>query len=186
MKGLIALAKAHPGKLTYASSGVGTASHLAGALFAMQAKIDMVHVPYKGGGPALSGVLSEQTDMLFIAAPSSVPLVASKQLVAILSTDAAGRAPGLGDIPTAREQGLPDYSVIEWFGLSAAKGTPADVVQILNKTVNKMLADPDVKKKLAAQGMEPMPMTPQAYAEFFNKDIKRWAGVVKAANAHVE
>jgi tripartite-type tricarboxylate transporter receptor subunit TctC len=186
MKGLIALAKTHPGKLTYASSGVGTASHLAGALFAMRAKIDMVHVPYKGGGPALSGVLSDQTDMLFIAAPSAVPLVAAKQLTAILSTDAAGRAPGLGGIPTAREQGLQDYSVIEWFGLSAAKGTPADVVQILNREINKMLAQPEVKKKLSAQGMEPAPMTAQAYSDFFNRDIKRWSGVVKAANAHVD
>jgi tripartite-type tricarboxylate transporter receptor subunit TctC len=186
MKGLIALAKAHPGKLTYASSGVGTASHLAGALFAMRAGINMVHVPYKGGGPALSGVLSDQTDMLFIAAPSAVPLVAAKQLTAILSTDAAGRAPGLEGIPTAREQGLQDYSVIEWFGLSSAKGTPANVVQILNKAINKMLADPEVKKKLAQQGMEPMPMTAQGYADFFNNDIKRWSGVVKAANAHVD
>jgi tripartite-type tricarboxylate transporter receptor subunit TctC len=182
VKGLIALAKAHPGKLTYASAGVGTGSHLAGALFAMQADIDVTHVPYKGGGPALNDLLGNHVDMLFVAAPSAISLVKSGRLLALMSSDANQRSAAYPDTPTSREAGLKDYSVYDWFGLSAPKGTPQPVVRALNAELNKMLALPDVKAKFAEQALVPTPMSPDAFEAFYQKDIKLWAKVVEASH----
>jgi tripartite-type tricarboxylate transporter receptor subunit TctC len=185
LKGLIALAKAHPGKLTYGSAGVGTGSHLAAELLALHANVDIRHIPYKAGGPALNGVLTGQVDMMFIAAPAAMGMVEAHQLVPIVQTDTE-RLPALADVPTGKEAGVPDLLIPEWFALSAPAGTPDSVVKMLNREVNKMLAQPDVQQQLARQALMASPMTSRAYADIFNSDIKRYSGVVKAAHAYID
>jgi tripartite-type tricarboxylate transporter receptor subunit TctC len=186
LKGLVALAKEHPGKLTYSSAGQGTGSHLAMAMLARQTGMDLVHVPYKAGGPALTDVLTGQIDMTFVTAPASLALVQSGKLIAILSSDAAGRTPGLPNVPTAKEAGVADYSVPTYFGLTAPRGTPKAVVERLNRAINKMLAQPEVRAKFAAQGLTDTPMSAEGYAKLFNDDMQRWSSVVKAMNVHID
>lgn len=185
MKGLIALAKERPGKLTYGSAGVGTGSHLAGELLSLSAKIDIRHIPYKAGGPALNGVLTGQVDMMFIAAPAAMGMVKAHQLVPIVQTDTT-RLPALSDVPTGKEAGLPELLIPEWFALSAPAGTPDNVVKVLNQEVNKMLAQPKIQQELANEALMATPLTPKAYADLFNGDIKRYRSVVKAANAYID
>jgi len=178
---LIALAKSRPGKLNYASGGVGTGVHLAGALFASMAGIDMVHVAYKGAGPALSEVMGGQVEMIFAALPTALPHVKSGKVTAIGLTDAGGRNPALPAVSTIAESGLPGYDVVSWFGLSAPAGTPSAIINNLNASVSEALALPDVRQRLDAAGAVPWSTSSATFTTFVASEIKRWGGVIRAS-----
>ena len=181
---LIAAARAQPGKLTFGSSGMGSALHLTGELFKMMAKVDMLHVPYKGTAPALADIMSGQTQLMF-ADPSALPLVRSGKLRAIGQTTAK-RSATMADIPTIAESGLPGYVADNWYGLFVPAGTPAPVIARLNAELNKALNDPDVKSKLAAAGQDAAPSTPEEMGAALRADIAQWQRVVDAAKIKLD
>jgi tripartite-type tricarboxylate transporter receptor subunit TctC len=173
----IAYGKANPGKLSFASSGNGTSVHMSGELFKAMTGIDMVHVPYRGSAGAYPDLMTEKVHVLFDNLPGSIEFVRSGQLRA-LGVTVAQRWPALPDIPTIAET-LPGYEASIWYGISAPKGTPADIVAILNKSVAAGLADPKVKGKLAELGGIPMPMSPAEFGKLVADETEKWAKVVK-------
>jgi len=180
----IAYAKANPGKVNMGSAGIGSGSHLAGELLKMRAGIDMVHVPFRGAGPALTGVLGAQVEVIFASAPSSIALIRSGKLRGLAVTSTM-RLEALPDLPTVGEF-VPGYEVNVWFGVGAPKGTSADVIDKLNKEINAGLADPTIKARLEDLGGIPMPMTPDEFGKMIAKDTEKWAKVVRAANIKPE
>ena len=178
LKDFIALAKAQPGKLNYASSGQGTPYHMAGELFKIIAGIDVVHVPYRNSGEARNGVIGGQVQMMIDAVTTMAPNVTQGQVRA-LATTGTTRSAVLPDAPTAEEAGLHGYEATIWLGLMAPKGTPQVIVDRLNAAVNDAIKRPDIVKLWADQGAEPMSMTPQAFDKFLRGDIVKWAEVVK-------
>jgi tripartite-type tricarboxylate transporter receptor subunit TctC len=180
----IAYGKANPGKLSFASSGNGTSVHMSGELFKAMTGIDMVHVPYRGSAGAYPDLMTEKVHVLFDNLPGSIEFVRSGQLRA-LGVTVAQRWPALPDIPTIAET-LPGYEASIWYGLSAPRGTPADIVAILNKSVAAGLADPKVKGKLAELGGIPMPMSPAEFGKLVADETEKWAKVVKFANISVD
>ena len=180
----IAYGKANPGKLSFASSGNGTSVHMSGELFKAMTGIDMVHVPYRGSAGAYPDLMTEKVHVLFDNLPGSIEFVRSGQLRA-LGVTVAKRWPALPDIPTIAET-LPGYEASVWYGISAPKGTPADIVAILNKSVTAGLADPKVKAKLAELGGIPMPMSPAEFGKLVADETEKWAKVVKFANISVD
>jgi tripartite-type tricarboxylate transporter receptor subunit TctC len=180
----IAYGKANPGKLSFASSGNGTSVHMSGELFKAMTGIDMVHVPYRGSAGAYPDLMTEKVHVLFDNLPGSIEFVRSGQLRA-LGVTVAQRWPALPDIPTIAET-VPGYEASIWYGISAPKGTPADIVAILNKSVAAGLADPKVKAKLAELGGIPMPMSPAAFGKLVADETEKWAKVVKFANISVD
>ena len=181
---LIALARAQPGKLTFGSSGMGSALHLTGELFKLLAKVDMLHVPYKGTAPALADIMGGQTQLMF-ADPSALPLVRSGKLRALGQTTMQ-RSMTMADIPTVTESGLPGYVADNWYGLFVPAGTPAPVIARLNAELVKALNDPDVKAKLIAAGQDPSPSTPEEMGATLRADIAQWARVVEAAKIKLD
>jgi tripartite-type tricarboxylate transporter receptor subunit TctC len=181
---LIALARAQPGKLTFGSSGMGSALHLTGELFKMMAKVDMLHVPYKGTSPALADIMGGQTHLMF-ADPSALPLVRSGKLRALGQTTLK-RSTSMSDIPTIAESGLPGYVADNWYGVFAPAGTPGPVVARLNAELVKALNDPDVKAKLIAAGQDPSPSTPEEMGAALKTDIAQWSRVVDAAKIRLD
>jgi tripartite-type tricarboxylate transporter receptor subunit TctC len=181
---LIAMARAQPGKLTFGSSGMGSALHLTGELFKLLAKVDMLHVPYKGTAPALADIMSGQTQLMF-ADPSALPLVRAGKLRAIGQTTAK-RSVTMADIPTIAESGLPGYVADNWYGLFAPAGTPAPVIGRLNASLVKALNDPDVKAKLAAAGQDAAPSSPEEMGAALRADIAQWQRVVDAAKIKLD
>ena len=179
------LARQHPGQLSYASSGNGSSTHLAAELFRMLAKIDLLHVPYKGGGPALINLLGGQVSMYIGSLPASLPHVRSRRLKALAVTSAA-RANALPDVPTAIEAGVAGYEYVGWYGLLAPAGTPAAVIERLNVETNKILRQAAVVEKLAADGAQPVGGTPAQFADHIRNEISKWAGVVKYARMRVD
>ncbi len=177
---LVALAKAKPGQLHFASSGSGGPMHMSGELFKMMAGIDIVHVPYKGGGPALNDVISGQVAFCFIGAPASMPFIRSGRL-RILAVTTAKRAAALPEVPTMAESGYPGFDVGGWYSMLAPKGTPAAIVSRLNAEIVRQVALPDVQTRLAVMGLEPVGSTPQQLNEYMQAEIDRWVPVVKAA-----
>ncbi len=177
---LIELAKRRPGLLSYASSGNGTTLHLAGALFAQTAEIDLLHVSFKGTAPALNDVVAGRVDMIFSPLPPLLPLARAGK-VRILGVASADRLPSAPDIPTIAEEGLPGYESGTWYGLFAAAGTPAPVVARLAAEVRKSLDEPKVRRALLAQGVQPKATTPEAFARLFEADYDRWGKVIKSA-----
>jgi tripartite-type tricarboxylate transporter receptor subunit TctC len=177
---LVALAKAKPGQLHFASSGSGGPMHMSGELFKLMAGIDIVHVPYKGGGPALNDVISGQVEFCFIGAPASMPFIRSGRL-RILAVTTAKRAAALPEVPTMAESGYPGFDVGGWYSLLAPKGTPAAIVGRLNAELAKQVALPDVQARLAVMGLEPVGSTPRQLTEYLQTEIDRWVPVVKAA-----
>jgi tripartite-type tricarboxylate transporter receptor subunit TctC len=177
---LIGLAKASPGKLTYASGGNGTSNHLAGELFKYLAKIDITHVPYKGGGPAVLAVMANEVTMLFATMPSAMPQVSGGRLkaLAVTSRQRSSAAPNL---PTMIEAGVKDFEVSIWIGVLAPQGTPAAAINRLNQEVAKALRVPDVAARLKTEGYEPIGSTPQEMAASITTESATWARVVKAA-----
>lgn len=176
---LIAMAKAQPGKLTYASSGVGSSLHLAGELLKLLAKVDILHVPYKGTAPAVADVVGGQTSMLF-SDPSALPLVKAGKLRA-LAQSTAKRSASMPDVPTVAESGLPGFEVVNWYAFFAPAGTPEPVVARLNAELVKALNSPDVKSRLIGAGQDPSPGTPQQLGTLLKDDIALWTRVVQAA-----
>ncbi|WP_407118271.1 tripartite tricarboxylate transporter substrate binding protein [Bradyrhizobium sp. LMG 9283] len=174
----IALAKAQPGKLNYASSGQGTPYHMAGELFKAMAGIDIVHVPYRNSGEARGGVIGGQVQMMIDAVPAMAPNVAENQVRA-LATTGKQRSAVLPNVPTAIEAGVPGYEATIWLGLMAPAGTPKPVIDKLNAAVNAMVKRPDIVKLWTEQGAAPMSMTPQQFDKFLRGDIAKWADVVK-------
>jgi len=180
----IAYAKANPGKVNMGSAGIGSGGHLAGELLKMRAGIDMVHVPFRGAGPALTGVLGAQVEVIFASAPSSIALIRSGKLRGLAVTSTM-RLEALPDLPTVGEF-VPGYEVNVWFGVGAPKGTSADVIDKLNKEINAGLADPTIKARLEDLGGIPMPMTPDEFGKMIAEDTEKWAKVVRAANIKAE
>jgi tripartite-type tricarboxylate transporter receptor subunit TctC len=182
---LIALAKARPGQLTYASGGNGTSNHLAGELIKYLAKIDLTHVPYKGGGPAVLAVLSGEVTLLFATMPSAMPQVNAGRLKALAVTSRA-RATAAPALPTMIEAGVSDFDVSIWIGLMAPRGTPPAAIALLNKSVVAALQSPEVTARLRAEGYEPIGGTPQQMAAGIVAETATWAQVIKAAGIRAD
>jgi len=180
----IAYAKANPGKINMASSGTGNMSHLSGELFKMMAGIDMVHVPYKGAPQALAGVMAGDVHVMFDAIPSSLPHVQSGQLRALAVTIGT-RAKALPDVPPVAEF-VPGYAVSGWLGVGAPKGTPAEIVDKLNKEINAALADPAVGARLADLGSTVRAGSPADFGRLIAEETEKWGNVIRAANVKPE
>jgi tripartite-type tricarboxylate transporter receptor subunit TctC len=185
LKEFIALAKAQPGKLNYASSGPGTPYHLAGELFKSMAGVDIVHVPHKGSDQARAALLGNQVDMMFDAISTIVSHVRAGKLKALATTGKA-RSAVTPDVPTVAEAGVPGYEATIWLGLMAPHGTPRPVIDKLNAEIIKVLNAADVKKNWSEQGAVPIPMTPEQFDKFLRDDIAKWAAVVKATGMKVD
>ena len=179
---LIALAKAEPGKLSYASSGPGTPYHMAGELFKAMAGVDIVHVPYKGSAGARTDVLGGQVQMMFDAVTVMAPH-AREGKVKALGTSGTTRSTVLPGVPTIAEAGVPGYETTIWLGVMAPKGTPAPIVAKLNAEIGRIVARQDVRDDWAKQGAVPMAMTPAEFARFLEQDIVKWERVVKISGA---
>jgi tripartite-type tricarboxylate transporter receptor subunit TctC len=180
----IAYAKANPGKVNMASAGNGSAPHLAGELFKMMAGVDLVHIPYRGQGPALTDLLGGQMQVLFATTPGTSEYISSGKLRALAVTSAS-RAEMLPELPTVGDF-VPGYDTSQWYGLCAPAKTPPDIVNRLNAEVNAGIADPGMKAKLAAIGGEPLPGTPADFARLIAEETDKWAKVVRAAGIKAE
>ncbi|HEY0294054.1 MAG TPA: tripartite tricarboxylate transporter substrate binding protein [Bordetella sp.] len=178
-------AKTQSRPLTFASSGTGSTNHLTAELFRSQADVSIVHIPYKGGGPALVDVAGGQVDALFATLPSAVSLIKSGKLRALAVTGAK-RTAALPDVPTAREAGMPDLVVTTWNGVLAPAGTPPAIVDTLHQALIQVVADPALKQTLALVGAETMTATPQEFAATIGKDYALWSGVIKHAGITAE
>ena len=181
---LIAYGRAHPGKLTFASAGMGTASHLAGELFKTMARVDMTHVPYKGNVPAITDLLAGQTSLLFATMPTVLPHAKAGRLRAI-ATIGSTRSAAAPELPTVAET-IPGFEVNNWIGLFAPAGTSADIVRKWNLEVNKIMQGADIRQRLLTEGARFAPNTPEQFAEFVKSEIAKWAPVVKASGARVD
>jgi tripartite-type tricarboxylate transporter receptor subunit TctC len=182
---LIKLAKAQPGKLNFGSGGVGSGGQLGSEMFKALAKVNMVHVPYKGASIAMTAMLGGEVDMVVSTVPATIPLINSGKLrgLAILGPK---RVPAIQKIPTTAESGMPELTVITWYGLFAPAGVKPDVVERVNSEVNKFLKQPEVVKQLNNQGLDPASGTPADFAKFVREDTVRWARVIKAANIRID
>jgi len=174
----IALAKSEPGKLNYASSGVGTPYHMAGELFKSMAGISVQHVPYRNSGDARTGVIGGQVQMMIDAVPAMAPNIAANQVRA-LATTGQQRSNVLPNVPTVTEAGVPGYEATIWLGLLAPAGTPKPIIDELNAAVNDAIKRPDIVKLWKDQGASPMSMSPEEFDKFLRADIVKWAEVVK-------
>jgi tripartite-type tricarboxylate transporter receptor subunit TctC len=175
---LIAYAKANPGKLSFGSSGSGAASHLSAELFKALAGVDMLHVPYKGTGQAVTDLLAGQIDLMFAPAQTVMPHVQAGKLKALAVTSAK-RSTTLPDLPTAAESGLPGYEAIGWFGLLAPAATPLAVVAKISADANRVLADPEMRQRTIALGAEPSGDTPEQFARFIREDQAKWSQLMR-------
>ncbi|MGA8900393.1 Bug family tripartite tricarboxylate transporter substrate binding protein [Bradyrhizobium sp.] len=185
MAELVALAKAQPGKLNFASSGPGSLPHLAGELLKLTARIDIVHVPYRGAAPAMNDLLGQQVQMVFLDLPILLPQIRSGGLRAI-AIGAPERAPTAMDVPTTTELGMPELQAENWYGMVAPAGTPAPIVERLNQIATEAMHDPDVKEKLAIQGATLAGDSPAHFHAFIESEIARWAKVIKDAGVVTE
>lgn len=182
---LIALAKAKPGELNFASSGNGQSTHLSAELFASMAGVKMKHIPYKGSAPALTDTMGGQTHLMFDTMLSAMPHVKGGKLKALAVTSAA-RSPVAPDVPTVAESGLPGYEAIAWNGLLAPAGTPPEVLARLSAELKKVLATPEVKDKFEAQGFAASWNSPEDFGRFMTAEVDKWAKVVKVSGAKVD
>lgn len=181
----LALAKARPGKINFASGGIGTGAHLALELFKTRAGVDLTHVPYKGNGPATSDLLGGQVSAMFLQYAVAKPHVAGGKLV-MLATPSGKRSQAIPEVPTIAESGLPGFDVEPWFGIVAPAGTPAAIVNRLNAEIAKIMQQNDVKDMLASVGAAPSISTPQEFGKFIDSEISRWAEVVKTSGAKAD
>jgi tripartite-type tricarboxylate transporter receptor subunit TctC len=184
MAELIALAKAQPGKLNFASAGVGGLPHLAGELFKLTAKLDIVHVPYRGAAPAINDLLGQQVQMTFLDLPVILPHIKAGSLKPI-ALGSPTRAPTAPDVPTTAEVGMPDLLIENWYGMIAPGGTPEKIIAELNRITNEAMADPGVKAKLADQGLTVAGNTPEHFRGFIDSETKKWAKVIKDAGIEI-
>jgi tripartite-type tricarboxylate transporter receptor subunit TctC len=175
----IAYAKANPGKINMASAGNGSAPHMAGELFKMMAGVNLVHVPYRGQGPALTDLLGGEVQVLFATAPGTTDYIASGKLRALAVTSAT-RAEVLLELPTVGDF-VPGYEAIQWYGLCAPKNTPKEIVDKLNAEINVVIAEPAMKTRLAAIGGEPLPGSPADFGKLIAEETEKWGKVVRTA-----
>jgi tripartite-type tricarboxylate transporter receptor subunit TctC len=182
---LVAYAKANPGKLNQASAGLGSASQLAGVLFAQRAGIDWVHVPYKGGAPALADLAAGQADVLFNGMLATYPFVKGGKIRA-LAISSEQRNAAVPELPTVAESGLPGFVTGSWQGLFASPGTPKEIINKLNSEVARILNLPEIKERLANQGAEARPSSPEQFGGFVRDEIAKWAKVVKESGIKLE
>ena len=186
VKDLIAYAKANPGSLSFGSGSTGSTGHLAGELFKTMAGVDMVHIPYKGGAPAMQDLLAGQTQLMFDNLANALPQVKAGKLRAIAVTTVA-RAPSVPELPTIAESGLPGFDLTTWFGIFAPAGTPPEVVAKLNAEIAKALSAKDLAERLAAMGtVPPENNTPERFAAFVRSEAAKYARVVKDSGARVD
>jgi tripartite-type tricarboxylate transporter receptor subunit TctC len=176
----VKLAKEKSGGVTYASSGIGGAGHLSGELLKVMAKVDIVHVPYKGGGPAMQGFLGQQVDSFFATPVSSISQIRAGRAKAIATTGSK-RAALMPEVPTIAESGYPGYEALNWYGFLAPKGTPKEIVDRLNRELVKALAHPQVVAAMHKTGVEPQSSTPEEFAAYIKREYDTWGKVVKEA-----
>jgi tripartite-type tricarboxylate transporter receptor subunit TctC len=185
VKELLALARARPGQIAYASAGNGTASHLAGELFKLLGKVDMLHIPYKGNVPAIIDLMGGQTSLLFATMPTVLPQVQAGKLKALAVTGAY-RSPAAPELPTIAEAALPGFEVTNWIGLFAPAGTQREIVGRLNGEANRTMQLPEIRSRLTAEGARFTPRTPEEFGTFQKAEIAKWARVVKSAGIRVD
>ena len=181
LRELIALAKAQPGKLNFASSGLGSSNHMAGELLKVMAGINIVHVPYKGNAPALTDTVGGHVEMIFSGVPALVPHIESGRLRAI-AIGSLKRFAAIPKVPTFDESGLKGYEATTWFGLMAPARTPKDIITRLNVEVDRILSSADLKERFLNEGIDPIGGPPEAFARFIRAEIDKYAKVIKAAN----
>jgi tripartite-type tricarboxylate transporter receptor subunit TctC len=184
MAELVALVKAQPGKLNFASAGVGGMPHLAGELLKQTAKLDMVHVPYRGAAPAINDLLGQQVQMAFLDLPVLLPHIKAGTLRGI-ALGAPQRSPTAPDVPTTAEVGMPDILIENWYGMVAPAKTPEAIVAALNRVANEAMADPSVKEKLADQGLTLAGDTPEQFRKYIETETTKWAKVIKDAGVEM-
>ena len=182
---LVALAKARPGALNYPSAGIGSSSHLAGGVLALLSGINIVHVPYKGGGPAMIDTISGQMQMMFATMPAAMPHVKTGRVrpVAVTTTK---RSRTLPQLPTIAETGIKDFEAATWYGVLVPARTPRAVIERLHGEIVRILAVPETHERLAAQGFEPVGGTPEAFAAYIKSEIAKWGKVIRAAGIKAE
>jgi tripartite-type tricarboxylate transporter receptor subunit TctC len=185
VKELVALAKKRPGQLTYGSSGNGAFNHLTGALFANMAKVDIVHVPYKGGGPAAVALLSGEITMI-LGEPASIVGFVKSGKVRALAVTGEKRAPGIPELPTMAEAGIAGYSATSWNGMLAPAGVPGPVIKRLNDEFNRIIRDGETRKRMLDNGYEPVGGAPEKFGAHIRAEIEKWAPVVKATGVRVD
>lgn len=181
---LITYIKANPGKVSYGSGGIGTASHLAGELFVLMTKVDMTHIPYKGNALAITDLIGGQTQLMFATMPTILPYVRSDKLRGLAVTGAT-RDPSMPDLPSISET-LPGFDVKNWIGLFAPVGTPPAIVKKLHAEVSKIMQQPAVQKKLESEGAKYYAMSPEAFGAFQRKEAARWGKIIKSAGIRPE
>lgn len=182
---LVDFAKARPGALTYASAGNGSTTHLSAELFQSMAGIKLIHVPYKGGGPALINLIAGEVTLYFGSMPASLPHIRARRLVP-LGVTSLKRSDAAPEIPSIAESGFPGFEAVTWIGVVAPKGVPQDIVDRLNKEVTQVLAMPDVRARLKSLGADPLASTPTEFAAYIVSEVGKWAKVVKQSGATVE
>jgi tripartite-type tricarboxylate transporter receptor subunit TctC len=185
MRSLIALAKSRPGQINYASVGNASPQHLGMEMLKSMTGIDMVHIPYKGTAPAITDILAGNVSLMFNSMPSVLPQMKSGKLRGI-AVGSAKRSPAAPDIPTVAESGVPGFEYVTWYGLFAPAGTPRDIVNRLNAQVVRMLADPELAKRFASQGAEPMSNTPEQLAQYRRAEFERWRKLIAEQKLRVE
>jgi tripartite-type tricarboxylate transporter receptor subunit TctC len=181
VKGLIALARAHPGQLNYGSGGVGSTPHLSGALFNSMTGVNIVHIPYKGNAPAITDLLGGQVQLAYLGIPPVQPHIQSGKLKALAVTSER-RSATLPQVPTIAESGVPGYELSPWYGILAPAGTPGDIVRKLNSAIANIVRTPEMKEKLAGIGAEAETTTPEAYGARMKSDLARWTKVIRSAH----
>ena len=182
---LITLAKAQNGKMNYASAGGGSTTYLATELFKSMAGVQMLAIPYKGSGPALSALVAGEVPVMFELFPSALGHVKGGRIRALAVTSAS-RSPLMPELPTVAEAGLPGYEIASWFGIVAPAGTPHDIIAKLNAEIVKLINTPEMRTRLATLGAEPRPSTPEQFAQLIPTEIRKWARVIKESGAKVE
>ena len=175
---LVNLAKSQPGKITFASSGAGTSSHLMGEMFRSHAKVNMLHIPFKGGAPAVSSVISGEVQVIFNVITGTLPHARSGKLRG-LAVSSAQRVEVAPDIPTVAESGLPGFEVIAWYNMFAPAGTPRPIINQINATTNRIINQPDVRERFLTLGVVQLPGPPLELGEYLNFEIDRWAKLIK-------
>jgi tripartite-type tricarboxylate transporter receptor subunit TctC len=182
-KQFVAYVKANPSKVSYGSSGAGSLTHLTMELFKQQVGVFMVHVPYRGIAPAFTDLMGGQTQVMFPGLAAAMPHLKSGRVRALAVTGAK-RHPAVPDVPTLEELGLKGFDAMQWYGVVGPAGMPAEVVRQLNESLNTVLKAPDLSEKLSVEAVEPMPMSPQQFADYIRADIARWTQL--ARERHIE
>jgi len=180
----IAYAKANPGKLSYGSSGPGTLTHLAMEQLKVAADLDMVHVPYRGIGPAFADILGGQTQAMFPGLAAALPHIRGGKVRPLAVTGAA-RHPLLPDVPTFAESGFAGFDGVQWYGIVGPAGLPAPIVKRLNDEINTMIQSPEMRERLSGEALEPMPMTPGEFAQYIRDDVARWSKLARERNIQI-